>query len=170
MRAIAIVIALLLAFPGTLLAHWPVKGRVSQWFTRSHRAVDIAAPRGTSIRPIAAGRVVLAGWRNNCGGWQVWIRHDGYYSTYAHMSRDPLVDKGDDVSTDTRIGVVGSTGCTTGPHVHVEVWKGYPWHAGSVRVNPIGYMNEPRATPTQTPTQRLILQPAPLGRLMLLPL
>ena len=144
MRAAAIAIALLLAFPGSVLAHWPVKGRVSQWFTRHHRAIDIAAPRGSSVRPIAAGRVVYAGWRNNCGGWQVYIRHDGYYSTYNHLSRQPVVVKGDAVTTATKIGVVGATGCATGPHVHLEVWKGYPWHAGSFRVNPVNYIHPPK--------------------------
>ena len=164
MRAIALAIALLLAFPGTLLAHWPTKGRVSQWFTRSHRAIDIAAPRGTAVRAIANGKVVYAGWRNNCGGWQVWIRHDGYYSGSYHLSRKPLVVKGDVVTTSTRIGVVGATGCATGPHVHLEVWKGYPWRAGSVRVNPIHYINHPKAKPK-------IVQPPPLsGRLAMLPL
>ena len=156
MRAVAIAIALLLAFPGTLLAHWPVKGRVTQWFTRTHRGIDIAAPRGSGIRPIAAGRVVYAGWRNNCGGWQVWIRHDGVYSAYYHMSRRPTVERGDDVTTSTRIGVIGATGCTTGPHVHLEVWKGYPWRAGSVRVDPKPYLAVHRA-PIPSPTPKPVI-------------
>ena len=171
MRALAFALALLFAFPSAILGHWPVRdGRVSQWFGRHHRGVDIAAPRGTAIRPIDNGTVVYAGWRNNCGGWQVWIRHNRIYSAYYHMSRRPIVERGDTVTTRTRIGIVGATGCSTGPHVHIEVWKGYPWRAGSTRTNPVPYFaSHPTATPKPvepTPTPANWTQLLPRGRLV----
>jgi murein DD-endopeptidase MepM/ murein hydrolase activator NlpD len=105
-------------------------------------ADDIAAPRGTRIVPIYSGRVVFAGWRSNCGGYQVWVYHGGsLYTAYYHMSHE-VSWKGRWVSrSSSTLGYVGTSGCATGPHTHVEVWHGYPWHAGSYRVNPWRYID-----------------------------
>jgi murein DD-endopeptidase MepM/ murein hydrolase activator NlpD len=126
-------------------AGWPVATRssyISQWAHRTHMAIDIAAPAGTRLVPIRSGRVVFAGWKSNCGGYQVWVSHGhGLYSAYYHMSRETSY-RGEWVSQGTEtIGYVGRTGCATGPHVHVEVWHGYPWRAGSYRVNPWRYLD-----------------------------
>jgi murein DD-endopeptidase MepM/ murein hydrolase activator NlpD len=134
-------VALLAAMviPATASAAWPVASRssfVSQWYSSHHPAIDISAPQGTRVVPIASGTVVFAGYRANCGGYQVWIRNHGYYSAYYHLSR-VLVHRGQWVTGQrTTIGLVGQTGCASGPHTHVEVWTGWPWAFGSVRVNP----------------------------------
>ena len=136
-------IALIGALPAS--AAWPVAARssyVSQYSHRGHVAIDIAAHSWTRIVPIRSGKVVFAGWKSNCGGYQVWVSHgDGLYSAYYHMSRENSY-RGEWVSGGSEtIGWVGSTGCATGPHLHIEVWKGYPWRSGSRRVNPWGFID-----------------------------
>lgn len=88
-----------------------------------------------------SGRVIFAGWKSNCGGYQVWVSHgNGLYTGYYHMSRE-VTRVGARVSGgSTTLGYVGRSGCATGPHLHFEVWRGYPWRVGSHRVNPLNYM------------------------------
>ena len=119
---------------------WPVPaGYVSQNFSYGHPALDIAAPYGTPIHAAAAGVVTFAGWRNNGGGYQVWISHgSGLYTTYNHMS-SVAVSAGASVGRGDFIGRVGATGAATGPHCHFEVWIGPIWDGG-VRVNPLAYL------------------------------
>jgi len=143
----AALLALLLgvAVVAPAAAAWPVANRssyVSQYYHRTHRADDIASARGTRIVPVYSGRVVFAGWRSNCGGYQVWVYHgNGLYTGYYHMSRETSW-KGRWVSkSSSTLGYVGATGCATGPHLHVEVWHGYPWRSGSYRVNPWSYID-----------------------------
>jgi len=143
----ALVAALIVAIlvPSAALAVWPVGTRssyVSQWYSSHHRAIDIAAPYGTRVVPIRSGRTVFAGWRNNCGGYQVWVSHgNGLYSAYYHLRRE-VSWRGEYVTGGSEtIGYVGATGCATGPHVHLEVWRGYPWASGSYRINPWTYID-----------------------------
>jgi len=119
---------------------WPVTGGyVSQNFSYGHPALDIAAPYGSPVHAAAAGVVTFAGWRNNGGGYQVWISHGGgLYTTYNHMS-SVAVSAGHSVGRGATIGRVGATGAATGPHCHFEVWIGPIW-AGGVRVNPLNYL------------------------------
>ncbi len=119
---------------------WPVQGGyVSQNFHYGHPALDIAAPYGSPVHAAAAGVVTFAGWRNNGGGYQVWISHGrGLYTTYNHMS-SVAVSAGTSVGRGATIGRVGATGAATGPHCHFEVWIGPIW-AGGVRVNPLNYL------------------------------
>jgi murein DD-endopeptidase MepM/ murein hydrolase activator NlpD len=116
-------------------ATWPVATRdsyVSRGYHSSHRADDLAADRGDRIVPIGSGRVVFAGWKSNCGGYQVWVSHgDGKYTAYYHMSKEVVYAGKSVTRQSTTLGYVGTSGCATGPHVHVEVWKGYPWRSGS---------------------------------------
>jgi murein DD-endopeptidase MepM/ murein hydrolase activator NlpD len=120
---------------------WPVPGGyISQYFHYSHPAIDIAAPYGSRILAAAAGTVIFAGWKNDGGGYQVWISHgSGLYTGYYHMSA-VTVGVGEHVGRGEQIGRVGMTGNATGPHCHFEVWRGYPWESGSYRVNPLGYL------------------------------
>ena len=140
--AVGTALALTVAF--TASASWPVASRssyVSQWYRSTHRAIDVAAARGTRIIPIRSGRVVFAGWKSNCGGYQVWVYHgNGLYSAYYHLSRE-ISWRGRPVSPSSTLGYVGTSGCASGPHVHVEVWHGSPWRSGSYRVNPWRYMD-----------------------------
>ena len=118
---------------------WPVPGGfISQYFHYGHPALDIAADYGSPIQAAADGVVTYAGWRNNGGGYQVWISHgSGLYTTYNHMS-SVAVSAGQSVGRGSFLGRVGATGDATGPHCHFEVWIGPIWDGG-VRVNPLAY-------------------------------
>ena len=119
---------------------WPVPGGyISQGYHYGHWAIDIAAPYGSRIIAAAAGKVTFAGWRNNGGGYQVWISHgNNLYTTYNHMS-SVGVYAGQYVGRGQFVGRVGATGDATGPHCHFEVWIGPIW-AGGHRVNPLNYL------------------------------
>ncbi|MDP2334517.1 MAG: peptidoglycan DD-metalloendopeptidase family protein [Reyranella sp.] len=101
-------------------------------FTRLHAGVDFAAPPGTPILAAGAGRVVEAGRKGGYGRW-VKIRHDGGLATgYAHMSRIASgVRRSARVRQGQVIGFVGSTGLSTGPHLHFEL------HRNGRPVNPL---------------------------------
>lgn len=119
--------------------YWPVPGGwISQYFHATHPALDIAASEGTPVLAAAAGTVIWAGWKDNGGGFQVWIAHgSGLFTTYNHMSAI-LVGVGQEVGRAEQVGRVGMTGNATGPHLHFEVWHGMVWGDG-VRVNPLPY-------------------------------
>ncbi len=91
--------------------------------TRSmHYGLDLAGWRGEPVRAVAAGRVVHAGWAP-AYGLMVEIDHgNGYRTRYGHMLR-VLVKKGQAVTPGMRIGLIGSTGRSTGTHLHWEVWQ-----------------------------------------------
>jgi LysM repeat protein len=124
---------------------WPVNGpwRPSQGFWSEHRAIDIAAAKGTPVVAAAGGRVVYAGWRSETqGGNVVWIEHNGgLYTTYNHLSKWS-VRWGQTVRAGQKIGEIGTTGVSSGPHLHFEVWLGYPWRDGtnSNATNPCRYL------------------------------
>ncbi len=120
---------------------WPVPGGyISQYFHYGHPALDIAAPYGSPVVSAAAGTVTFAGWRDNGGGYQVYVSHgSGLYTTYNHMSAI-TVGVGEHVGRGSQVGRIGATGAATGPHCHFEVWHGYPWDNGSERVNPLSYL------------------------------
>ena len=144
-RAITAALVVAIVLPASVTAYWPVGTRssyVSQWSSSRHRALDIAAPYGSRIIPVRSGTTIFAGYKNNCGGYQVWVSHgNGLYSAYYHM-RTETSYRGERVTGGSEtIGYVGTSGCVTGSHVHVEVWKGYPWRSGSYRVNPFAYVD-----------------------------
>ena len=103
---------------------WPVEGKVFSPFGprrgRFHSGVDISAPRGTPIYAAAAGTVVRAAWRSGFGK-SILIDHgNGAMTRYSHC--DTMVCRaGEKVSAGQKIGTVGRTGRTTGPHLHFEV-------------------------------------------------
>lgn len=101
-------------------------------YTRMHRGIDFAAPRGTPIRAAGNGVVEVAG-RNGAYGKYVRIRHNNRYKTaYAHLSRYGRgIRRGTRVKQSQIIGYVGSTGLSTGPHLHYEVL------VGGRQVNPL---------------------------------
>ncbi len=95
-----------------------------------HRAIDYAAPIGTPIRAVGDGVVTFTGWVRGYGNLTK-IRHNGTYSTnYAHQSKI-LVKRGQRVKQGQIIGKVGSTGWSTGPHLHYEMVK------NGVKINPL---------------------------------
>ena len=127
------------AYSGGRLS-WPVPGGyISQYFHYGHYAIDIAADMGTPVLAAAAGTVTFAGWKNNGGGYQVWIAHgSNLFTTYNHMS-SITVGRGQSVGRGQQVGRVGMTGNATGPHCHFEVWIGPIWDGGT-RVNPLNYL------------------------------
>ena len=89
---------------------------------KGHFGTDYAAPTGTPIRVTAAGPVIEAGYSSGNGNY-VKVRHNNMYTTqYLHMSRI-LARRGQHVSQGQVIGLVGSTGLATGPHVCYRFWK-----------------------------------------------
>jgi len=107
---------------------WPVPAskRISSFFGprhgRHHDGIDIAAKRGTSIIASASGRVKFSGKMRGYGNVIVINHKDGYHTVYAHNSRNS-VRKGQQVSQGEVIGKVGSTGRSSGPHLHFEIRK-----------------------------------------------
>jgi murein DD-endopeptidase MepM/ murein hydrolase activator NlpD len=93
----------------------PVNGRKAR-----HRGIDFAAPTRTAVYATAPGKVVFAGWRGRFGR-TIEIDHGhGIRTRYGHL-RKILVEAGQDVGHRQKIGLVGSSGRSTGPHVHYEI-------------------------------------------------
>lgn len=91
---------------------------------RAHKGVDIAAPRGTAVFSAAEGRVARIGYEAGGYGHFIEVLHPNGMSTlYAHLSRVD-VSSGAEIAHGQRIGLVGSTGFSTGPHLHFEVRRG----------------------------------------------
>jgi murein DD-endopeptidase MepM/ murein hydrolase activator NlpD/Flp pilus assembly pilin Flp len=113
------------ARPGEISLTWPASGRISQRSWACHHAIDVAAPLGVPIYAAAAGEVVVAGYTEYPGyGRMVVIRHAGGYQTlYGHLSAS-YVRAGDHVAQGEVIGRMGSTGRSTGSHLHFEVSRG----------------------------------------------
>ena len=100
---------------------WPTQGRISQYYHNSHFGIDITAPLGTPIVAAQAGEVVFAGWDIWGLGNALKIKHaDGTLTVYGHNQR-LLVRTGQQVSQGQTIAQMGSTGNSTGPHLHFEV-------------------------------------------------
>ena len=99
----------------------PLGDRFGPRGNRFHAGVDFPAAQGAPVRAAAAGRVVRAGWHSGGFGYLLTIRHRGKVRTlYAHLSKI-LVRRGQWVSVGTRVARVGTTGASTGPHLHFEV-------------------------------------------------
>jgi murein DD-endopeptidase MepM/ murein hydrolase activator NlpD len=113
---------------------WPIVGYVTQLYSAGHPAVDIGAPYGSAVYAARAGVVVYATWAETGYGYMVLVDHGGGYATvYSHL-KGAWVSAGQSVARGQLIGEVGSTGNSTGPHVHFEI------RVGGVRSNPIGFL------------------------------
>ena len=100
----------------------------------NHKGVDMACPSGTPIYATRAGTVTVASYQAGGAGYYVSINHgDGFASIYMHMTRY-VVSKGQSVAQGELIGYVGSTGISTGPHLHFGV------SYGGTYVNPMAYL------------------------------
>jgi LysM repeat protein len=122
---------------------WPTKGVFSSGFGwrwgRMHKGIDVANNVGTPIVAAKAGRVVFSGWHDGGYGYLVTLAHaDGSRSLYGHNSR-LMVQVGQDVEQGSLISQMGSTGRSTGPHLHFEI---HPPSAGAA--NPLQFL-PPRA-------------------------
>ena len=89
---------------------------------RHHNGLDIAAPTGTPVKAVAAGTVVFSGWRTGYGNTVIIDHNDGMFTVYAHHDSNQ-VHEGESVDQSTVIALSGSTGRSTGPHLHFEAWR-----------------------------------------------
>jgi len=113
---------------------WPTSGSITQYYVWYHQALDIANPSAPPILAADSGTVVYAG----CIGWgygcHVVIDHgNGYQTLYAHLSRYD-VDAGQAINQGQAIGIMGSTGRSTGTHLHFEV------RSGGQLLNPLNFL------------------------------
>ncbi|NEQ32963.1 MAG: peptidoglycan DD-metalloendopeptidase family protein [Leptolyngbya sp. SIO4C5] len=118
---------------------WPTTGVLTSGYGwrwgRMHRGVDVAGPVGTPIMAAAPGVVERSGWNSGGYGNLVEIRHpDGSMTRYAHNSR-LIVAAGQQVAQGQQIAEMGSTGYSTGPHLHFEIHL-----PGQGTVNPMAYL------------------------------
>ena len=123
---------------------WPVEGESTDSFgvrgnpfggggAEFHPGQDIAAPRGTPVLAPAEGRVVEAGWKNGYGQTVVLDHGNGLTTRYGHLSKIE-VTAGQELKRGDQLGQVGSTGRSTGPHLHYEV------RVGELPVSPQHYL------------------------------
>ncbi len=108
------------------LAHPNPNSGFVRGFTWYHNGVDLSNPAGVPILAAQAGLVLFAGWDPLGLGWSVKINHcNGLSTMYGHMQNPPMVKAGDYVSVGQQIGQEGSTGNSTGPHLHfmTEWWN-----------------------------------------------
>jgi murein DD-endopeptidase MepM/ murein hydrolase activator NlpD len=122
---------------------WPAKGALTSGYGwrggRMHQGIDIAAPIGTPIMAAASGEVIFAGWNSGGYGNLVQLRHpDGSVTFYAHNNR-LLVSNGQKVKQGQLIAEMGSTGRSTGPHLHFEIRPN-----GTTAINPIARLPKER--------------------------
>ncbi len=116
---------------------WPTSARrITQYFKRKHTGMDIAGPIGTPIYAADDGVVVYSGWNSGGYGNMIIIDHGGgLYTRYGHSTK--LVARvGDRVKRGDVISLMGSTGRSTGPHLHFEVMRGDVHN----RKNPLDYI------------------------------
>lgn len=108
--------------------------KVNQGFSYFHPGIDFGSPIGTPIRPVKPGVVIEAGFTKDGYGNTVLISHgNGLESRYAHLSKIE-VTVGEEVNMNTEIGLVGITGHSTGPHLHLEI------HQNGKSVNPFALL------------------------------
>ncbi len=121
---------------------WPLQGRISSAFgwrnisvagNRFHGGIDIAAPSGTAIRAARGGVVTRSGWVGAYGYLVVLDHGAGWETRYAHLSRID-VRVGERVAQGAVVGLVGSTGASTGPHLHFEIRR------DGLALDPLAYL------------------------------
>lgn len=124
---------------GTVVASgqfvWPTSGRITQNFSWYHPGIDIANKEAPRVLAADSGRVIVAGWIDNSGyGSRVVIDHgNGYITRYAHLAKI-YVRMGQSVNRGNAIGQMGTTGRSTGTHLHFEIIR------SGVRVSPLNYL------------------------------
>src|SRR3989339_849429 len=112
---------------------WPTSGGITQYYVWYHQALDIANPGSPPVLAADSGTVAYAGCLNWGYGCHVIIDHNnGYQTLYGHMSRYD-VEAGNSVGQGSQIGIMGSTGRSTGMHLHFEI------RSGGVLLNPLGF-------------------------------
>ncbi|MFP1628068.1 peptidoglycan DD-metalloendopeptidase family protein [Streptomyces sp. 5K101] len=116
----------------------PYRASGAMWSSGYHTGVDFIAASGTSVKSVGPGTVVSAGWSGSYGN-EVVIQHgDGTYSQYAHLS-SLSVSSGQSVAGGEQIGLSGSTGNSTGPHLHFEI-RTSPSYGSDI--DPLAYLRQ----------------------------
>lgn len=108
-------------------------GRLTTKYSLWHPGIDVAIATGTIIKPITQGKVISAGWESGYGQSIVIDHGDGLTSRYAHLSK-LFVKNDQSVSANQALGLVGSTGHSTGPHLHLEIYL------DDKSINPLEYL------------------------------
>ena len=122
------------ATKGTGIFGWPASGSITQGYWAAHPGLDIAGWLGAPITASDSGHVVAAGWDDTGYGYFVVIDHgNGFQTLYAHLQAY-YVDAGNDVAKGEVIAEMGSTGNSTGPHLHFEIRQ------GTIQRNPYGFL------------------------------
>jgi murein DD-endopeptidase MepM/ murein hydrolase activator NlpD len=129
---------------------WPTIGIITTYFgevgplsPRGHTGLDVAAPQGTPIYAADAGEIIKANFTDDGYGGLIIIAHpSGYETWYAHLSRFD-VSKGQKVKRGDQIALMGSTGYSTGPHLHFEVHE-----EGQLR-DPLNFLKESALQPAR---------------------
>ncbi|MGE5390444.1 MAG: peptidoglycan DD-metalloendopeptidase family protein [Deltaproteobacteria bacterium] len=120
-----------------IILNWPIVGEITSYFGWRDRAfhygLDIAGETGEPIRAAAGGVITFSGWKGNYGKAVIIEHPDGRQTVYGHMQRI-LVDTGEIVQRGETIGRVGSTGHSTGPHLHFEIRQ------EGTCINPLSYL------------------------------
>lgn len=113
---------------------WPTHGKITQPFRWYHKGVDIANAMGTAVLASDSGTVIAAGWTNVGYGNHIVIDHgNGNHTLYGHLSQISVV-VGQRVARGSQIGLMGSTGRSTGPHLHFEI------RTPGGNADPLGYL------------------------------
>lgn len=122
---------------GTSQFGWPASGLMAQYFSWYHPGLDISNISGGPIRASDSGTVTVAGWPDASGyGNRVILDHgNGYTTLYAHMS-SIYVSPGQKISKGEVLGMMGSTGRSTGTHLHFEI------HKNGANQNPLGFLGK----------------------------
>jgi murein DD-endopeptidase MepM/ murein hydrolase activator NlpD len=131
-----------------LPAGWPINGRLMSGFGHRsdplsgegavHTGIDISAPMGTGVKATADGIVMRANWNFGYGRCVIVDHGNGYQTLYGHLSRIDVIE-GQEIRQGEVVGLVGTSGKSTGPHLHYEV------HVHSTPVNPYRFLSQTSA-------------------------
>jgi murein DD-endopeptidase MepM/ murein hydrolase activator NlpD len=135
---------------------WPITGRLVDGFGHRndpfsgegamHTGIDISAPQGTAVKATADGIVIHASWNAGYGRCVVLDHGNGYQTLYGHLSRIEVID-GQEIRRGEIVGRVGSTGHSTGPHLHYEV------RIRATPVNPYRFLSRPVLMKAAAPSE-----------------
>jgi murein DD-endopeptidase MepM/ murein hydrolase activator NlpD len=150
--------------PGSVSSNFGMRRHPILGYSRMHKGMDFRAGYGTPILAASDGRVTAAGWHGGYGK-QVRISHaGGLVSSYSHMSRIAAAP-GTAVRKGQVIGYVGSTGLSTGPHLHYELYKdGAPINPASVKFTVRAQLNGPELAEFKNKLRSLLAVPVGAGR------
>ena len=109
----------------------PIQGFITQrsskqslFIQKDHYGIDIVSKEGEPIKAAASGLIVFSGWTYEFGNLIIIYHGDDYFTHYGHNQKN-LVNSGEIVTHGSVIGLVGSTGISSAPHLHFEIWKGF---------------------------------------------